>query len=209
MDPNSLSDDFLAAGSHTLLASVAGVDEVGRGPLAGPVTAAAVILDPARPVLGLRDSKKLSEKARVRLASEIRDRAIAWSVTHASVEEIDELNILHASMLAMQRAVDALAQAPELALIDGNRAPKVRCATHTIVKGDDRVASISAASVLAKVTRDALMVEMAETWPGYGFEQHKGYGTALHRRKLVELGVTPMHRRSFAPVRNALESTNG
>lgn len=189
----------------TWLAQVAGVDEVGRGPLAGPVTAAAVILDPEQPVLGLRDSKKLSEKARVRLACEIQRSALAWSVAHASIAEIDELNILHASMLAMQRAVQTLSTAPRLALIDGNRAPRLDCATHTIVKGDDRVASISAASVLAKVTRDALMVEMAEAWPGYGFEQHKGYGTDLHRRKLRELGVTPMHRRSFAPVRQLIE----
>ncbi len=189
---------------HTVLADVAGVDEVGRGPLAGPVTAAAVILDPGRPVRGLRDSKKLSERARDALAVEIRETALAWSVAHASVAEIDRLNILNASLLAMQRAVSTLQSAPALALIDGNRAPDLLCATHTIVKGDDRVASISAASVLAKVARDALMVELADAWPGYGFEQHKGYGTELHRRKLIELGVTPVHRRSFAPVRAAL-----
>jgi len=192
---------------RTWLGQVAGVDEVGRGPLAGPVTAAAVILDPEHPVVGLRDSKKLSEKARERLAAEIKQSALAWSVAHASIAEIDDLNILQASMLAMQRAVNALSTAPALALIDGNRAPRLDCAAHTIIKGDDRVSCISAASVVAKVTRDALMVEMAKTWPGYGFEQHKGYGTAAHRRKLVELGVTPMHRRSFAPVRQALEQT--
>jgi len=180
----------------TQLVTVAGVDEVGRGP--------AVILDPARPVIGLRDSKRLSERARNRLALEIREFAIAHSVAHASVAEIDEINILQASMLAMQRAVQELKTQPELALIDGNRAPEVRCATEAIVKGDDRVACISAASVLAKVARDTLMVELAVQWPGYGFEQHKGYGTALHRRKLQELGVTPVHRRSFAPVRTLL-----
>lgn len=191
--------------SLTRLAEVAGVDEVGRGPLAGPVTAAAVILNPEQPVIGLRDSKKLSAKARERLAQEIQESALAWSVAHASIAEIDELNILHASMLAMQRAVQALSTAPALALIDGNRAPQLDCAAHTIIKGDDRVACISAASVLAKVTRDDLMIQLAENWPGYGFEQHKGYGTALHRRKIKELGVTPMHRRSFAPVRQALK----
>jgi len=190
--------------SLTRLAEVAGVDEVGRGPLAGPVTAAAVILNPEQPVIGLRDSKKLSAKARERLAQEIQESALAWSVAHASIAEIDELNILHASMLAMQRAVQALSTAPALALIDGNRAPQLDCAAHTIIKGDDRVACISAASVLAKVTRDDLMIQLAQNWPGYGFEQHKGYGTALHRRKIKELGVTPMHRRSFAPVREAL-----
>lgn len=188
----------------TDLTAVAGVDEVGRGPLAGPVTAAAVILDPARPVLGLRDSKRLTERSRDRLAIDIRDSAIAYCVAHASVAEIDELNILHASMLAMKRAIDGLGAQPKLALIDGNRSPQVDCATHTIIKGDDRVAVISAASVLAKVTRDALMVELADAFPGYGFEQHKGYGTALHRRKLQELGATPEHRRSFAPVRAVL-----
>ena len=190
----------------TQLVAVAGVDEVGRGPLAGPVTAAAVILDPARPVFGLRDSKRLTERARDRLAIEIRQSAIACSVAHASVEEIDDLNILHASMLAMQRAIETLSAEPSLALIDGNRSPLVACATQAIIKGDDRVPVISAASVLAKVARDALMVELAEKWPGYGFEQHKGYGTALHRRKLQELGVTPAHRRSFAPVRAVLQS---
>lgn len=189
----------------TQLAEVAGVDEVGRGPLAGPVTAAAVILDPARPIQGLRDSKKLSEKSRNLLADDVRRYALAWSIRHASVAEIDELNILHASMLAMQRAVEALEVLPGLALIDGNRAPDVTCDARPIIKGDDRVASISAASVIAKVARDDLMIKMAETWPGYGFEQHKGYGTALHRRKLQELGVTPEHRRSFAPVRLVLE----
>ncbi len=191
----------------TWLAQVAGVDEVGRGPLAGPVTAAAVVLNPDRPVVGLRDSKKLSEKARVRLAGEIQQSALAWSVAHASIVEIDELNILHASLLAMQRAVQTLGQTPLLALIDGNRAPQLDCPAHTIIKGDDRVDCISAASVLAKVARDALMVEMSQEWPGYGFEQHKGYGTLLHRRKLQELGVTPVHRRSFAPVRQLIQQT--
>lgn len=191
----------------TQLVSVAGVDEVGRGPLAGPVTAAAVILDPARPVIGLRDSKRLTERARDRLAIEIQESAIAFSIAHASVAEIDELNILQASMLAMQRAIETLSAQPQLALIDGNRSPSVACATQTIIKGDDKVAAISAASVLAKVTRDALMVELAQEWPGYGFEQHKGYGTALHRRKLTELGVTPVHRRSFAPVRALLQAS--
>jgi len=191
----------------TPLFQVAGIDEVGRGPLAGPVTAAAVVLDPSRPVIGLRDSKRLTERRREELAAEIRETALGWSVAHCSVTEIDELNILQASMLAMQRAVSQLALAPELALIDGNRAPALACRSETIIKGDDRVLAISAASVLAKVTRDALMVQLGQIYPEYGFEAHKGYGTALHRRKLKELGVTPEHRTTFAPVRAQIQST--
>jgi ribonuclease HII len=181
----------------------AGVDEAGRGPLAGPVVAAAVILDPARPVVGLRDSKRLSAPRRARLAEEIRARALAWGLGSADPEEIDRLNILAATHLAMERALAALDRLPELVLIDGNRAPSIGIAMRTIVGGDATVASISAASILAKVARDELMVGMAARYPGYGFEVHKGYPTAEHRRALARLGPTDIHRLSFAPVREA------
>jgi len=181
----------------------AGVDEAGRGPLAGPVVAAAVILDPARPVVGLRDSKRLSAARRARLADEIRARALAWGLGSADPEEIDRLNILVATHLAMERALAALDRVPELVLIDGNRAPSIGIAMRTIVGGDATVASISAASILAKVARDELMVGIAARYPGYGFEVHKGYPTADHRRALACLGPTDIHRLSFAPVREA------
>lgn len=183
---------------------IAGVDEAGRGPLAGPVVAAAVILDGQRPVTGLADSKALTEKRRTELAEQIRDRARAWAIGSASVEEIDRLNILQATLLAMQRAVEALAIAPELALVDGNQAPKLACRVNTVVRGDALVPSISAASILAKVTRDALMFALDCEYPGYGFAVHKGYPTAAHRRALETRGVTPAHRRSFGPVRQLL-----
>jgi ribonuclease HII len=182
----------------------AGVDEVGRGPLAGPVMAAAVILDPAQPIAGLKDSKRLNEKRRNALAAEIRERALAWSLGRAEVAEIDELNILRASHLAMQRAVTGLATAPELVFVDGNLAPALAVPVVALVGGDDLMAAISAAAILAKVARDEEMTALAETFPGYGLEQHKGYGTAAHLEALAALGPTPLHRRSFAPVRASL-----
>ena len=184
---------------------VAGVDEAGRGPLAGPVFAAAVILDPERPIAGLRDSKVLSPVRREQLAAVIRERALAWSVASASVEEIDAINILQATLLAMRRAVDGLAVAPELARIDGNRAPILRCAVETLVKGDALDAAISAASILAKTDRDAAMERLHISYPHYGFDQHKGYPSPLHLELLRSHGPCPAHRRSFAPVRQALE----
>ena len=183
---------------------VCGVDEAGRGPLAGPVVAAAVILDPARPIAGLNDSKKLSAKRRAALAIEIREKSLAWAVAEASVEEIDRINILQASMLAMQRAVEALGIAPSHALIDGNRCPKLRCTADAIIGGDGKVASIAAASILAKTVRDAGMLEMHALYPQYGFDRHMGYPTAVHLQALREHGVTPIHRRSYAPVAQLL-----
>jgi ribonuclease HII len=179
---------------------VAGVDEAGRGPLAGPVVAAAVILDPARPIAGLRDSKLLTPGARERLAVEIRANAIAWAVAEADVAEIDALNILQATLLAMQRAVAALAIAPVEALIDGNCCPKLRCAARAIVGGDRDVAAISAASILAKTARDAMLIALDAVYPAYGFRQNKGYGTPEHLAALSLHGPCAAHRRSFAPV---------
>ncbi|MEG3126576.1 ribonuclease HII [Pantoea cypripedii] len=183
---------------------IAGVDEVGRGPLVGAVVTAAVILDPAKPIVGLADSKKLSEKRREALYEEIKEKALAWSLGRAEPEEIDQLNILHATMLAMQRAVAGLTLVPDFVLIDGNRCPALPMASQAVVKGDSLVAEISAASILAKVTRDREMAELDLLFPHYGFAQHKGYPTALHMEKLTQHGATPHHRRSFAPVRNAL-----
>ena len=184
---------------------IAGVDEVGRGPLAGDVVAAAVILDPARPIVGLRDSKKLSESRREELASVIRERAAAWAVARASVAEIDALNILQASLLAMKRAVEALSVQPGYVLVDGNRLPKWSYPSEPVVKGDDRVPAIAAASILAKVQRDGELIALEQQYPGYGFAAHKGYPTAAHLSALKTLGVTPVHRRSYAPVRDLLE----
>lgn len=182
-----------------------GVDEAGRGPWAGPVTAAAVILDPARPIAGLTDSKKLSEAARDRLAPLIRERALAWAVAEASPEEIDQINIREATFLAMTRAVLALARAPSEILIDGNALPKTLPApARAIIKGDLTEPAISAASILAKTHRDAQMKAFCAQHPGYGFSQHKGYGTAAHAEALTRLGPSPIHRVSFAPVRAAL-----
>ena len=183
---------------------VCGVDEAGRGPLAGPVVAAAVILDPARPIAGLNDSKKLSAKKRVALAGLIRERALAWSVAEASVEEIDQLNILHASMLAMQRAVAALQVTPERALIDGNRCPSLAIPAEAVVQGDAKVAAIAAASILAKTVRDEGMLGLHAQYPHYGFDRHMGYPTAAHCAALAAHGVSPVHRRSFAPVARQL-----
>ena len=187
---------------HTHL--VAGVDEVGRGPLVGAVVTAAVILDPAKPIIGLADSKKLSEKRRNALYDEIVEKALSWSLGRAEPEEIDQLNILHATMLAMQRAVAGLCVVPEYVLIDGNRCPALPMPSLAVVKGDSRVAEISAASIIAKVTRDREMAELDLSFPQYGFAQHKGYPTAFHLEKLAEHGATEHHRRSFAPVKRAL-----
>ncbi len=184
---------------------LAGVDEVGRGPLAGDVVAAAVILDPGRPIAGLRDSKKLSAARREQLATEIRERALAWSVARATVAEIDQLNILQASLLAMHRAVQGLDPQPDYVLVDGNRLPRWDYASEPVVKGDDRVPAIAAASILAKVQRDGELLELERQYPGYGFAAHKGYPTASHLEALRSLGVTPVHRRTFGPVRALLE----
>lgn len=192
----------LDLGSAATLLYVAGVDEVGRGPLAGPVVTAAVILDPARPIAGLADSKKLSEKKREQLAEEIREKALAWALGRAEVEEIDNINILQATMLAMQRAVAGLAIAPQHVQVDGNRCPRLPCSVEAIVKGDSKVPAISAASILAKVARDAEMTALCLQYPGYGFAAHKGYGTAQHMAAIEKLGPSLVHRRSFAPVSN-------
>ena len=184
-----------------------GVDEAGRGPLAGPVTAAAVMLDPSQPIDGLRDSKKLSAVARERLADEIRLRAAAWCVAEASVAEIDQLNILHATMLAMQRAVAGLGRAPDDVWVDGNRCPNWAWRSQAVVKGDDKVAAIAAASILAKTARDQFMRKLHDAYPAYGFAQHMGYGTAAHLAALKAHGACPQHRRSFAPVKLVLDQT--
>ena len=178
-----------------------GVDEAGRGPLAGPVFAAAVILDDPPRIKGLADSKKLTAKRRDALFEEIKQHAVAWAVASASVEEIDEINILQASLLAMQRAVLALTPQPAAILVDGLHLPRVAMPARAIVQGDATVPAISAASILAKVARDALMLELHAAYPDYGFDRHKGYGTAVHMAALQRLGPTPAHRRSFAPVR--------
>jgi ribonuclease HII len=186
---------------------VAGVDEAGRGPLAGPVFAAAVILDPERPIRGLRDSKELTADIRERLADRIRERAIGFAVAHATVLEIDRLNIFHASMLAMRRAIELLPSGCDFALIDGNARPPLSIPCQPVVGGDAKVAAIAAASVLAKVARDHIMRGLHLEYPLYGFDQHKGYATALHLAALKCHGASPEHRRSFAPVREALELT--
>lgn len=183
---------------------IAGVDEVGRGPLVGNVVAAAVILDPARPVAGLMDSKKLSAVKREALAMQIREQALCWSIAWATPAEIDELNILHATMLAMQRAVASLAPAAEFALIDGNRCPALPCPSQPVVKGDARVQCISAASILAKVFRDQEMAQLDQQYPDYGFARHKGYPTPEHLQALKAYGALAEHRRSFRPVRELL-----
>ena len=183
---------------------IAGVDEVGRGPLVGAVVTAAVILDPNNPIKGLEDSKKLSEKKRLLLAQEIKQKALAWSLGRAEPAEIDELNILHATMLAMQRAIKSLKIRPHFVLVDGNRIPELDIPAQAIVKGDSLVPEISAASILAKVARDAEMLALDKQFPQYAFAQHKGYPTKLHLEKLAEFGVLPQHRRSFAPVRKLM-----
>lgn len=197
----SVTFDY-ALPTHTVL--IAGVDEVGRGPLAGPVVAAAVILDPERPIAGLADSKQLSEKRREALSEQILEQALAWHIARAEVEEIDRINILQASLLAMQRAVQALDPQAELALIDGNRCPVLACPAQAVVKGDSRVAAISAASIIAKVARDREMVALDREYPGYGLARHKGYPSPQHLEALQALGITPIHRRTYAPVRRVL-----
>jgi ribonuclease HII len=183
---------------------ICGVDEAGRGPLAGPVVAAAVILDPLKPIFGLADSKKLSAGKRDKLAIEIRAKALAWCVAEATVDEIDEINILQATLRAMQRAVAGLSMTPTEVLIDGNRCPQLDLPVRAIVGGDATVAEISAASILAKTVRDAGMLELHVQFPQYGFDRHKGYGSVAHLVALRAYGPCPVHRRSFAPVREQL-----
>lgn len=183
---------------------VCGIDEAGRGPLAGPVTAAAVILDPARPIAGLNDSKKLSEKRREALAIEIKEKALAWAIAEASPAEIDQINILQATFLAMQRAVAALSITPERAVVDGNRCPKLAIPVEAVVKGDGKIAAIAAASILAKTDRDGKLRALHADYPHYGFDRHMGYPTAAHFAALQEHGPCPEHRRSFAPVAQLL-----
>jgi ribonuclease HII len=182
-----------------------GVDEAGRGPLAGPVVAAAVMLDPGRRIDGLRDSKKLSAAARERLAEMIRREAVAWCVGEASVAEIDALNILRATMLAMHRAVAGLPRAPDDVWVDGNRCPEWPWRSQAVVKGDDKVAAIAAASILAKTERDRFMRRVHDAYPEYGFDRHMGYGTAAHLDALKAHGACPQHRRSFSPVKQVLD----
>jgi ribonuclease HII len=189
---------------------ICGVDEAGRGPLAGAVFAAAVILDPARPIDGLADSKVLSESRRDALALLIRERALAWSIASASVEEIDRINILQATMLAMSRAVDGLSVQPDRVLIDGNRVPKqISLPSEAIVKGDATVAEISAASILAKTARDAELVALDAEYPAYGFARHKGYPTAEHLAAIEQHGVLSIHRKTFGPVKRWLVQHQG
>lgn len=191
--------------THEELSLVAGVDEAGRGPLAGAVYAAAVILDPKQIIFGLTDSKKLSEKKRQALYPEIQDKALAWCIASASVEEIDRLNILQATMLAMERAIEGLNYKPSLVLIDGNRVPSnLAIPAQALIKGDLTVAAISAASILAKTARDAELLRLHKLYPQYAFDQHKGYGTALHLARLSEHGPCIEHRNSFAPVKRCL-----
>jgi ribonuclease HII len=186
----------------------AGVDEVGRGPLAGDVVTAAVILDPNKPIEGLDDSKKLSAKKREFLFEVIKENALSWSIARCSVAEIDEINILQASLLAMKKAVESLPVQPEHVWVDGNKIPRWHYSAEAVVKGDSRVAAIAAASIIAKVTRDREMIAYEDEYPGYGFAAHKGYPTKVHIAALSTLGVTPIHRVSYAPVRRVLEAAN-
>lgn len=195
-----MSTNFVYPNAHL----IAGVDEVGRGPLVGAVVTAAVILDPNNPIEGLADSKKLSEKKRLLLAEEIKAKALCWSLGRADPEEIDSLNILNATMLAMQRAVTGLNIQPDFVLVDGNRIPALPMPAQAIIKGDSLVAEISAASILAKVARDQEMDKLDMQYPDYGFAKHKGYPTKLHLVKLTQFGATPFHRKSFAPVKKIL-----
>ena len=182
----------------------AGVDEAGRGPLAGPVVAAAVILDPSVKIQGLADSKKLTERKRVDLEQEIKENCLAWSIASVTHEEIDQINILNATMLAMKKAIESLEIVPGHVQVDGNRCPQVDCSIEAIVRGDALIEAIGAASILAKVCRDQIMMQMEEVYPGYGFARHKGYPTREHVEALQNLGVCDIHRRSYAPVRNCL-----
>jgi len=184
---------------------IAGVDEVGRGPLAGAVVTAAVILDPNNPIEGLADSKKLTEKQRERLDPLIKQHALAWALGRSEPEEIDQINILQATLEAMKRAVEGLSIMPTHALVDGNQAPNLNCPVTTVIKGDQSKPAIAAASIIAKVARDREMADMELKYPGYGFAKHKGYPTKQHQQALIELGVTDIHRRSFKPVQIALK----
>jgi len=184
---------------------LAGVDEVGRGPLAGPVIAATVRLNPENPIQGLMDSKKISEKKRNILAIEIREKALAWAIGRAEHDEIDSINILQASLLAMKRAVESLSIRPELVLVDGLNCPEISYKVKAVIKGDSKIPAISAASIIAKVARDKEMVALDSQYPGYGFSRHKGYPTKMHVAALKELGVSSIHRKSFAPVKQLLE----
>jgi ribonuclease HII len=190
---------------QTPAAHIAGVDEAGRGPLAGPVVVAAVTLDPGQPIKGLNDSKKLSEARRETLFEIIRERALAFAVVEIAAADIDRLNILQATLLGMRRAVEDLRPAPTLALVDGNRTPDMACASRAIVGGDGLEPAISAASILAKVTRDRIMLDLHDSYPGYGFNRNKGYPTPGHLQQLAKIGPCEVHRRSFAPVRNAMQ----
>ena len=193
--------DWAERGQH-----VAGVDEVGRGPLAGPVVAAAVILDPNNPIDGLMDSKKITEKRREVLAEEIKEKALAWAISRIDVDVIDEINILQASLRAMAISVADLKQEPDFVMIDGNKIPsELTIKAEAIIKGDDRVPCISAASIIAKVARDQEMIEMDSVYPGYGLAKHKGYPTKVHIEALQQLGITKIHRRSFGPVKRIIE----
>lgn len=198
----NMTGGFFKKDSSKLL--IAGVDEVGRGPLAGDVVAAAVILGKDHGIVGLKDSKKISEKKRLVLSEEIKRKALAWSITRASIEEIDELNILHASLLAMKRAVDELDPVPEYVYVDGNKLPKWHYSSEAVVQGDNLIEEISAASIIAKVARDQEMEKFDEKYPGYGFAKHKGYPTKTHIEALEKLGVCDIHRRSYAPVKKIL-----
>ncbi len=200
----AVSSRSALAGGPSRGARIAGVDEAGRGPLAGPVVAAAVILDPARPIPGLADSKRLTARRRAELEARIRERALAWALGRAEVGEIDRLNILQASLLAMQRAVEALDPAPDRVLVDGNRLPRLGIPAAAVVGGDARVPEISAASILAKEARDREMCELDRRYPGYGFAGHKGYPTRAHLEALERVGVSPVHRRTFGPVARLL-----
>jgi len=204
-----MSRDMIAKFAHYKL--LAGVDEVGRGPLAGDVVAAAVILDPENPIMGLADSKKLTEKKREALAIEIKNKALAWSITRASVSEIDNLNILQASLLAMKRAVESLAIQPEHVLVDGNKLPRWHYSSQAIVQGDSLIPAISAASILAKVQRDSEMLELDKRFPGYGLAEHKGYPTKKHLEALERYGIPELslYRRSYAPVKKMLAKCVG
>lgn len=187
------------------LQPIAGVDEAGRGPLAGPVVAAAVILDPNRPIAGLADSKQLTAGRREELAALIREHALCWALGRAEVEEIDRLNILRATLLAMRRAVEGLSMPPAMVLVDGTHTPEIAYPSRAIIRGDATVAAISAASILAKVARDQEMLRLDDRYPGYGFSRHKGYPTRDHIAALDRLGVSPIHRQSFSPVRRLIK----
>lgn len=200
-----MSESYLDLFAPEQFSRIAGVDEVGRGCLAGPVVAAAVILDPNRPIKGLRDSKKLSAKKRDELAQEIKEKALAWSVAAMGPEVIDKINILQATLEAMKAAVEKLPVEPDFVQVDGNKLPKWKWLSEAVVKGDDKVEWISAASIIAKTTRDGYMCKIAELYPQYGFEHHVGYGTAEHIKALKAYGPTPIHRKTFAPVREVID----